>query len=99
MLCNVVPLNMQVNFVHVSPSCTYTAMKYCQSFKLPQNFTLLDGTKPKQSFLHKLPAQTIQELSRIVEFCICDSSHGKCLKHEKVGVSEVTAVHVCESNF
>ena len=66
-LCKVVPLNKQVNFVHVSPSRTYTAMKYCQSFKL-QNFTLLDGTKPKQSVLHKLPAQTIQKLSRIVQF-------------------------------
>lgn len=69
-LCKVVPLNKQVNFVHVSPSRAYTAMKYCQSFKLPQNFTLLDGTKPKQSVLHKLPAQTIQGLSRIVQFCM-----------------------------
>jgi hypothetical protein len=69
-LCKVVPLNKQVNFVHVSPSRAFTAMKYCQSFKLPQNFTLLDGTKPKQSVLHKLPAQTIQGLSRMVQFCM-----------------------------
>ena len=69
-LCKVVPLNKQVNFVHVSPSRAYTAMKYCQSFKLPHNFTLLDGTKPKQSVLHKLPVQTIQGLSRIVQFCM-----------------------------
>jgi hypothetical protein len=71
-LCKVVPLNKQVNFVHVSPTRTYTAVKYCQSFKLPQNFfTLPDGTKPKQSVLHKLPpAQTIQGLSRIVQFCM-----------------------------
>eukprot|EP01033_Poteriospumella_lacustris_P018018 gene18018-12918_t len=48
-LCEVVPLSKQVNFVHVSPSCAYTAMMYCQRFKLPQNFALLDGTKPKQS--------------------------------------------------
>jgi hypothetical protein len=69
-LCKVLPLHKQVNFVHVSPSHTYRAMKYCQSFKLPCNFTLLDGTRPKQSVLHKLPAQTIEGLSRIVQFCM-----------------------------
>jgi hypothetical protein len=63
-LCKVVPLNKQVNFVHVSPSRTYTATKYCQSFKLP------DGTKPKQSVLHKLPPLTIQGLSRMAQFCM-----------------------------
>jgi hypothetical protein len=63
-LCEVVALNKQVNFVHVSPSSAYAAMKYGQSFKLP------DGTKPKQSVLHKLPAQTIQGISRIVQFCL-----------------------------
>ncbi len=69
-LCKVVPMNQQVNFVHVSPSRTYTAMKYCQSFKLPDKFKLSDGTMPKQSVLHKLPSQTIQGLSRIVQFCM-----------------------------
>jgi hypothetical protein len=69
-LCKVVPLNKQVNFVHVSPSRAYMAMKYCQSFELPQNITLLDGTKPEHSVLHKLPAQTIQGLSHIVQFCM-----------------------------
>lgn len=69
-LCEVVPLDKQVNFVHVSPSHTFAAMKYSQSFKLPDNFRPPDGTKPKQSVLHKLPAQTIQGLSRIVQFCL-----------------------------
>ena len=49
-LCKVVvPLNKQINFVHVCPSQAYIKMMYCQIFKLPENFMLPDGTKPKQS--------------------------------------------------
>ena len=69
-LCKVVPLNMQVNFVHVSPYRTYAEMKYYKSFKLPEKFKLPDGTMPKQSVMHKLPSRTIQGLSRIVQFCM-----------------------------
>lgn len=94
-LYKVVPLNKQVNFVHVSPSRAYTAMMYCQRFKLPQNFTLLDGTALSPSRVHKLPAQTIQGLSLIVQLCM----RFKCLKQEKVTVSEMTAVHACGCNF
>jgi len=60
-LCQVIPYNMQVNFVHVSPSRAYAAMKFCQSFKLP------DGS---QRVLHKLPSHTIQGLARMVQFCL-----------------------------
>jgi hypothetical protein len=70
-LCNdVIPQNMQVNLIHVSPSRTYTATKYCKSFELPHNFKLPDGTMPKQSVLHKLPPLNIQRIARMVQFCM-----------------------------